>query len=273
MPVVVSYALNGVELDSSGFHVTVQTVLRSPISVRRTVVTVAGAHGSVRTGLPPRFDEREVTIHAVAHGVASERWSERFLRLCSMPNLVMTRTERDAYTGSLLRTVSARVELSSLESGDEDRSDHPLERWTAVFVIPGVWWREAPRNVQIPVGGGVLLRSGAADAPITDLILRFRSVSSVWVRDFASGTTISWNGRLPSGKPYLYLDCGSLRAWCASGGDAWSGSADVLGDLDWDNEPLEAWPMSSGDYRIEVNQVSSSGAAQPVLARLSPAWW
>ena len=157
MPMEVSYKLNGMPLDTDGFHVTVKSGWRAPISPRRNVVTVAGRHGSVLTGMTPRFDERELTIRTVAHGIRSTQTAERFLRLCSMPSLTLSKTENDV-DGGYSRSMSTRVELTSLSPGDEERPWRPVEQLAAVFAMPDVFWHgEQPMVRELSANGGALV--------------------------------------------------------------------------------------------------------------------
>lgn len=151
----ISYALNGLPLDSERFRVVVGTTWVAGISPRRSVTTVKGRHGAVPTGLTPRHDEREITVSVVAWGAGRDDAVSRFLRICTMPSLTMSRTvERDG----LIWIMQSRVELTSLQPDGDERPAGTQTRLTAVFAMPDVWWRSADRMImEVPASGGMLL--------------------------------------------------------------------------------------------------------------------
>lgn len=293
----VSYALNGLQLDVERFRVVVGSTWYAGVTTRRSVTTVKGRHGTVVGGMIPRFEDREATISVVAWGDDRDRTVERFLRLCTMPVLELSKTveSRDG-----TRTMRTRVELTSLQPDGDERPASTSARFTAVFAMPDVWWTSPERMLQqLPAEGGMLLPpAGPADneagywtmplgipddspsllytdmpdgwlsgAPITDLILRLPACDSATVTDPVSGTNLTWSGTKPSG--YLYLDSAGLRAWSSSSGAAWTGGTDQTAHLDYQGEPLEVWPAVDGSYTLDIQ---STGDGEPV-ASFRQAWW
>lgn len=267
MPKEVSYSLNGMPLDTNGFHVTVGTTWRAAITPRRTVTTVQGRHGSITPGTAPRFDEREITITALAHGTESTTMTERFLRLLTLPTLTLGKTERDLSTGSI-RTMSARAELTSLTANDNERPYKPHERYTAVLALPDVFWQETARTIELPATGGTLLTNGNADAPLTDPIIRLNNPTAVTITNHASGTDITWGGGTDTSKPYLFLDPANLTAWRSNTATAWD-TGTKTAPPDYTREPLEIWPDNDGTYTISISQ----NTTQKASIRIKPAWW
>ena len=151
----ISYALNGLPLDDDHCRVIVGTTWIAGISPRRSVTTVKGRHGTVTTGLTPRMDEREITVSVVAWGADRDDYVSRFLRVCAMPSLVLSRTvERDGQSWSM----QARVELTSLQPDGDERPAGMQTRLTAVFAMPDVWWRSPERMVmEVPSCRGPIL--------------------------------------------------------------------------------------------------------------------
>ena len=125
------YKLNNVPLDSENCIVTVGSTLLSAISVDRTVSTVPQRHGSIHSGMTPRFSERQLSLQVCAWEPDVLGESSRLMRLCTMPNLVMSRI----VDGVEQRT---RVELTSLSPDDSKSHPNRFVPFTAVFAMPDV---------------------------------------------------------------------------------------------------------------------------------------
>ena len=271
MALDVAYAINGMPLDTDCFHVTVGSTFLAGITVRRTVTTVPGRHGSIRSGMLPRFDERQLTIRALAHDDNSDAMTRRFLHLCSMPSLTVTRSMTAMYGGDEgLPEQSTPVQLTSLQPDGDERPFKSRRRMTAVFAMIDVFWRSAPITRTIG-SGGVITPSGdmgisVGDAPITDPIIRLTAPSHATITDPVSGTGITWSGSA-NGK-FLYIDPLHLHAWLSSSDSAWSGGSDMSHGLDFQSEPLEIWPAADNSYSLSID----TNGTVPTI-RFSPSWW
>lgn len=290
------YRLNNVPLDSENCIVTVGSTLLSAISVDRTVSTVPQRHGSIPSGMTPRFSERQLSLQVCAWEPDVLGESSRLMRLCTMPNLVMSRI----IDGVEQRT---RVELTSLSPDDSKSHPNRFVPFTAVFAMPDVWWRSVTHEtVSLPLNGGKVMSGGSVmpsagyytflqgvpnaspsvlstqlpyscgDAPITDMVFRFpKGVTGITVKDTVSGTGITWSGTRVDARPYLYLDAGSLTAWSSDSDSAWSGGSqnETVG-LDYlPSGRLQVNPDVSGDYRIAVKATGSGNVA----CRFKRSWW
>lgn len=144
----IRYTLNGVELDTENTVVMLGSTYLAGIETTRTVVEVPGMHGTVPACQLPLFKERQVTVR---FGVAGAYHAQTALlaRLCSMPNLTLGRTIDGIRQ-------EAAVELVSLQA-DGDEVVGRYASYTAVFAMPGVWWRDPDAmTMQIPLSGGAL---------------------------------------------------------------------------------------------------------------------
>ncbi|MEE8667416.1 MAG: hypothetical protein SOI13_04395 [Bifidobacterium mongoliense] len=302
MALDVAYAINGMPLDTDCFHVTVGSTFLAGITVRRTVNTVPGRHGSVRSGMLPRFDERQLTIRALAHDDNSDAMARRFLHLCSMPSLTVTRSMTAMYGGDEgLPEQSTPLQLTSLQPDGDERPFKSRRRMTAVFAMTDVFWHATPITRPIGASGRILpgaitvpvddshpqglatLRQAMpddypsilfdrltdgwmGDAPITDPIIRLTAPSHATAADPVSGTGITWSGS--ANGQFLYIDPLHLHAWLASSDSAWSGGSDVSQGLDFPSEPLEIWPAVDNSYSLSID---TNGTAPTI--RFSPSWW
>ena len=302
MALDVAYAINGMPLDTDCFHVTVGSTFLAGITVRRTVNTVPGRHGSIRSGMLPRFNERQLTVRTLAHDVDSDAMARRFLHLCSMPSLTITRSMTAMYGGDDgLPEQSTPVQLTSLQPDGDERPFKSHRNMTAVFAMTDVFWRASP--VTRPIDASGLILPGAltvrvddahaqgvatmwqgmpdaspsilfdrlmdgwmGDAPITDPIIRLAAPSHATATDPVSGTGITWSG--PANGQFLYIDPLHLHAWLASSDSAWSGGNDVSQGLDFPSEPLEIWPAADNSYSLSLDTDGTSATI-----RFSPSWW
>lgn len=146
------YAINGQRLDAANCRVAVGTTWLAGISPTRDVLNVPGMHGSVPSSYPPVFDEREVTVKiGIAGEAAFLADTQRIVALCALPNVTLTRVADGI-------TQSAQVELKSL-APDGDEVFGRVEQLTAVFALPGVWWRGVDWiQASVPLSGGRLIR-------------------------------------------------------------------------------------------------------------------
>ncbi|MCH9275006.1 hypothetical protein JS533_001715 [Bifidobacterium amazonense] len=132
----VDFALNGIPLDSTYCRVTQGSTLFAGVSVSRNKVSAPFRHGTVPDGMPPSFEERSVTLKVSAFGHDGFHLdSARLARLCMAPMPVLSRTVNGV-------TQQAVVELASLEADDGGTVLDRLIPFTAVFAMPGVWWRD-----------------------------------------------------------------------------------------------------------------------------------
>jgi hypothetical protein len=142
----IRYTLNGVELDTENTVVMLGSTYLAGIETTRTVVEVPGMHGTVPACQLPLFKDRQVTVR---FGVAGAYHAQTALlaRLCSMPNLTLGRTIDGIRQ-------EAAVELVSLQA-DGDEVVGRYASYTAVFAMPGVWWRSPTAlTMELPLTGG-----------------------------------------------------------------------------------------------------------------------
>lgn len=188
----VGYALNGVPLDTAHCVVTQGSSLFAGVSVSRSKTSAPFRHGTVPAGLPPTFEERSVTIKATAFGAAGTGMdSSRLARLCMSPHPVLSRT----VDGQVQEAV---VELASLEADDGGTVVGRVTPFTAVFAMPGVWWRDPTAfDRQVPAN----TTSGLWPTP-------FRTTQRYWTR---------WSGAA-NNSPSLLAD--SLTFWMGAADDS-----------------------------------------------------
>lgn len=260
------YRLNGVALSSANCVVTLGSTWLAAVSPVRSKLSVPGMHGTVHSPLPPVFDEREVTIKFGVGGPAYASETDRIAYLCTLPQLVLSRTVDGV-------TQSAVVELSSLaEDGDTVLGN--VARFTAVFALPGVWWRGEARNVSLPLTGGQLLASGVCSAPLSNVVFRLpKGATSASITDPVSGTGVSFGGA-PDADRYTFVDSMSLSAWRSDDGSMWDPTGDdVSASVDYPaNGPLVVFQSSDGSYSLSAS-VTGAADSDAILAHFSPSWW
>lgn len=138
----VEYAINGIPLDTRYCRVALGSSLFAGVSVSRSKVNAPFRHGTIPSGMTPSFEERSVTLKVTAfrsgalgrdtgHGMDSSRLA----RLCATPYPVLSRTVNGIRQ-------QATVELASLEADDGNTVLDRITPFTAVFALPGVWWRD-----------------------------------------------------------------------------------------------------------------------------------
>lgn len=111
-----------------------------------------------------------------------------------------------------------------------------------------------------------------SDAPIGDMIMRFPAVTSLTVRDPASGTSVTWSGTRENGKPWLYINVSERAAWTSASDSAWSGvGTDVSTNLDYEGEWLEIHPsISAGEYALNIKTTGVSSGS--IVVRFRQSW-
>lgn len=143
----IQYRLNGVELDTENTVVTLGSTFLAGIETSRTVVGVPGMQGTVPANPLPLFGERQVTIRIGVGGGEYYGETMRVVRLCCMPNTVLSRTVDGI-------DQEAVAELVSLQA-DGDETLGRYSAYTAVFALPGVWWRSPTAlTMELPLTGG-----------------------------------------------------------------------------------------------------------------------
>lgn len=143
----IRYRLNGVELDTENTVVTLGSTFLAGIETSRTVVGVPGMHGTVPANPLPLFGERQVTIRIGVGGGEYYGETMRVVRLCCTPNAVLSRTVDGVEQ-------EAVAELVSLQA-DGDEVVGRYASYTAVFAMPGVWWRSPTAlSMELPLDGG-----------------------------------------------------------------------------------------------------------------------
>lgn len=250
------WSINGINLQQGigSWWVVSGTMVRPPVSVRRTSVVVPGVSGSIPVG-PVIFDEPTVGLKiAVASATPSEDLIEErtnaLMALLASPDIVLGRR-----AGWLYAEAPARLEGVSIDDA------HP-GGWTfvtATFAIPGVFLRGVDLHEQtIAAGEGQeCVEFSGTSGRITDALIRVNGADgNVRITDVGTGTDIR-----SSASGTLYVDLGALTAW--TGGDWNGGGEDVSHTLDWGlNGPLVLSPVTTGsDARWRPIKVSAEGGS------------
>lgn len=145
------YKLNGVPLDTDNCLVMTGSTLIPGVNTRRTVATMPGLSGSLDLGGMPVFDERELTLTVDAFTPKVYAESSRVMRLCTMPNLTLSRVKDGVEQAT-------RVELTSLSVDDASSDPNMLVSFTAKFAMPDVWWHSVEYSTQqLPVNATSLI--------------------------------------------------------------------------------------------------------------------
>lgn len=272
-----TYLINGISLgDALGPLFLVRASMWRPdVSMVRSVLSVPGRHGSIRTGGLPVHSEAKLTIVVTATAGASqadlEQAVNRFQALLDNPTLVLTRI-----SGGLTTEAEVESEGISHQGFVTGRSD----TMTATLAIPSVFLSEppaisAPILVPAPATNLLLPHLSGASAPMADSIVR---ITGPWTDPVIacsnSKTGVRWTGEVPGGQ-YLYLDPQRLRARLSSSADAWlSGGTDVSQHIDYPPAGrLQLWPKvtpggssafadaSAPQVRIDAGGSGLSGAS------------
>ena len=256
----VRYTLNGVELDTENTVVMLGSTYLAGIETTRTVVEVPGMHGTIPASTLPLFKERQVTIRLGVAGDAYHAQTMRLARLCTAPNPTLGRTIDGARQ-------EAVVELASLQA-DGDEIVGRYAAYTAVFAMPGVWWRGAEPRVHVLSDGGAIPVSG--DAPVTDAVLRLpKGVTAASVTDRVSGTGVTWHGGADPGR-WTYVSAASLSAWRSDSDSMWNAGGSSAG-VDYPAAgPLTLTPGVDGSCSLDVTVDGADGQA---LIRFRDSWW
>ncbi|MBW3081963.1 hypothetical protein [Bifidobacterium phasiani] len=290
----VDYMINGMPLDSRNCRVALGSNWLAGMSAVRTVVTVPGVSGSVPSGMPPVFDERQLTIKVGVAGPGFVEQTTRVAMLCASGRLTVSRTVDGVRQ-------EADAELVSLQP-DGDETYGRAASYTIVLAIPGVWWRSPnPVDRLLPAkGGGLYPPAGPADneagywtmplglpddspsllytdmpygllssAPIPDAVIRLPSgVTSADLIDPVSGTGVKWAGS--AAQQYTYVDAGRLTAWRSTAADAWDGGTTTTG-VDYPAiGPLILYPKPDGGYDMSAALTGSDG---DIVVHYKQSWW
>lgn len=196
------YAINGQKLDADHCRVTAGSTWLAGISPRRDVVAIPGVHGGVPSPYSPVFDEREITIRiGIAGELAFNAETRRIATLCAMPSVTITRTVDGM-------TQQAACELKSLAPDTEVYGR--VEQLTAVFAMPGVWWRgDDAFQTELPVSGGRLLR-GSFHLPAAGYWTKWSGQENNSTSLLANFGTL-WIGE-PNNSPSILVDSWE-RGW------------------------------------------------------------
>lgn len=273
MPADITWSLSGV--DTVRWNVQAGSLWRPPVTVRRSVLTVPGRHGSLPTARPPVFEEPTVTLELLCLGAMAslEAAVNEAQALLSAPGLVLGRSSGGVVT-------SAPAALVSISPGDffADRA----ARVTAMLAVPGVFLRGASADsASAVVPATVALPALAAGtAPVGDAVLRVKGpFSALDATDPVSGTGISWSGAALNATTYLYIDLATLTARTSTSSAAWeTGGADVSGGLSYPAAgPLQIWPrMAAADPAVRsaslVVTATGADATTALVVRAAPAY-
>ena len=254
----ITWTLAGI--DTRRWNVQAGSLWRPPVAVRRSVLTVPGRHGVVRTPRPPVFEEPIVSLEMRCKGAMSslEAVYNELQSLLTAPGLVLGRS-----SGGV--TTSAPVEFVTASPG-QFLAD-VLADMSVQLAVPGVFFRAASvdSTAEIVTTGEAVSLPGLAvgTGPVGDAALRIRgAATSVSVVDVVSATGISWTGAL-LGTEYLYLHPASATARRSTSATAWTtGGDDVSGGLSYPAPGLlQIWPrMAAADPAVRSARVTVTGA-------------
>lgn len=254
----ITWLLSGV--DTKRWDVQAGSLWRPPVAVRRSVLTVPGRHGTVRTGRAPVFEEPVVTLELRCEGVMSslEAAANELTGLLAAPGLVLGRSSGGLVTSAPVDFVTA----SPTQFLADTVADFSVQ-----LAVPGVFFRTASvdSTPEVVTSGEVVSLPGLAvgTAPVADAVLRVRgggtAVSAV---DPVSGTGISWSGTALAGTDYLFIDMATLTARRSTSATDWvTGGTDVSGGLSYPAPgPLQIWPrMAAADPAVRAASVTVTG--------------
>lgn len=254
----ITWLLAGV--DTRRWNVQAGSLWRPPVAVRRSVLTVPGRHGTVRTGRPPVFEEPVVSLELRCKGAMSslEAAANELTSLLTAPGLVLGRS-----SGGL--TTSAPVDFVTASPGQFVAD--VVADFSVQLAVPGVFFRTASvdSTPEVITSPEVVSLPGLAvgTAPVGDAVLRLRGGgTSVSIVDGVSSTGVSWSGTA-LGTDYLFIDVATLTAWRSASATAWTpGGTDVSGGLSYPAMgPLQIWPrMAAADPAVRSASVTVSGA-------------
>lgn len=254
----ITWSLSGV--DTRRWNIRTGSLWRPPVAARRSVLTIPGRHGVVRTARPPVFDEPVVSLTLRCKGAMAslEAVYNEAQALLTAPGLILGRTSGGVVTSAPADFVSA--------SPGEFFAD-VLADFSVQLALPGVFLRGASVDspAQLVTTGDVVSLPGLAPGtgPVADAVLRVRGAgTSVSAVDNVSGTGISWTGAL-LGTEYLFIDMATLTARRSTSATAWTtGGDDVSGGLSYPAPgPLQIWPrMALADPAVRSASVTVTGA-------------
>lgn len=204
------YKLNGIPLDTENCLVIVGSTLMPGISTRRTVTTIPGVNGSLDLNRPPIFEERQLTLKVDAFTPKVYEESSRIMRLCTMPNLTLTRVKDGVEQ-------STRVELTSLEADDDTSHPDGLVSFSAVFAMPDVYWHATGHWVcALPLNKTSIL------------FPKSRTMPKYWTR---------WAGT-PNDSPSLLADFATMWMGEPNNSPSVLFSGEIPGGVFWGDAPL-----------------------------------
>lgn len=253
----ITWTLAGI--DTRRWLIQAGSLWRPAVAVRRSVLTIPGRHGVVRTPRPPVFEEPVVSLEMRCKGVMSslEAAYNELQALLTAPGLVLGRT-----SGGI--TTSAPVEFVTASPGQFIADT--LADISVQLAVPGVFLRSASvdSTPEVVTTGEVvtLAALGAGTAPVSDAVLRFRgAATSVTIVDVTSGTGISWTGSL-SNSQFLFLHPATASARIGTASDWASGGTDASGGLSYPAPGLlQIWPrMLAADPAARAARVTVTGA-------------
>lgn len=255
-----TYLVNGVDLRTAAWSITVGEGLQDGPGLRGDDVVVPGAHGS----LDPHADTSQARRR---FGPGSIRFSMGVLGVnpytglgpvaLDDPSLYLARVDQ------LQRLFNARTLTIVHPRADGDRTAtgrlaKPLQvvreptsplygTFVAEVVIPGAFWSESDLvtvSGTVASGATIDLSDLACNAPITDPTIRFGPAANPMIQH--GGAYLQYAGTVSSGRE-LVIPCGTWGPLSAGDGSAWSPSlaSIVYGpgpswfELDTTAQPLE----------------------------------
>lgn len=237
------WTVEGVEL-SDYFYVLRDTLYRPNHEINRTIIEVAGRHGSVNPHPYPIYKEATAsfTLGFFEHDSRRPTLAGRTIsdmdrllnRLFGAGPVTLTRS----YNG-ITDTATADVTVPPTLS-----TDYGVDgaKWvTSLTLTTPFFHNTTPITLAIPTSGGAIAELKTFDAPIADLtILRFQLPSTdvtLGATDVASGTGVLWTG-IKGSHSYLYIDASNAAAWLADSDDVWVASQGV------DDTAHLSWPAA-----------------------------
>lgn len=210
------YLVDGIDLSPIG---TIQgTTWRPTISTARTEVTIPGRHG-VYFHPRPRFEAPQVTLHLLVEADSSveDLWraADRVSTTLAQPVTTLTRYFGSIRHEAVAQLVSTDFDPSQLKVGH-------FARATAVYTIPGVFWRGVGyEELRVPAGESTVQVDSTA--PIVDAVVSFAgSAADPMLTDLTTGTGIGLIGT--PGGARVFADAGTAQAWSGAAGN-WAPTA------------------------------------------------
>lgn len=271
-----TWLLNGIDLDQASGRLAAVSLWRPPLSVRRSPITIPGAHGSLDPGLPV-FEEPTVTIGVSSGGHATQAALEAAVNnvvgLLAQPTLTLTRVSGGITTSAPVKLVSADLDDGFLPAaGGTPGRAVPV----AVLAIPSVFLRETVSTgdelaFNTDLTNQQITHLAGSTGPIVDPIIRIQGpCAAVTVTDPGTGTGLSWAGTLAAGQ-YLFLCPRPLSARISSTATAWTtGGTSELANVGWPAAGrLQLWPVVAGSITDRRVLVTATGAGRTAATKLT----